>query len=160
MTLPYPWSLIKPTDKVVCLFVAAFGGRNDLAFVRESGAKMVAAIDLDAAKLQAMRANYPEEWVFAACNGFGALVSAMDNEAAHCDVLTSDPWSGDMEQTCVEVIDAMLKVARRVVIFGCSEHHKDAAVREFAVKGHAVTVTPRDGSPKLQTYWLTVEIGA
>lgn len=110
----FPTDVLRPSDATLSLFVAAFGGRQDCAHLRDAGVLAAMCVDNDREKLDAMRGRYPESWTFVCGDGFEFI----DNARGKWDVLTLDPWGGEMQGFVRERLPKLLAMTRRTLILG------------------------------------------
>lgn len=155
--MTFPVHLLRPDDVTLCLFCAAFGGRQDAAYLRDAGVKSVLCIDNDAEKLAAMRPLYPRTWVFEADDAFGLLDDLTSQE--RFDVVTADPWSGTMQAEVTKRIPKLLAITRRVLILGCTRDGWDTTRQALetagAAKWQSFLRNPQNGA-----VWVAVERAA
>lgn len=128
--MSFPVELLRPEDSAICFFVAAFGGRQDLHYLRLAGLKDVIAIDNDSEKLHALIPQYPKDWTFSDDDGFAAIrdiAAKIASPAVAADVITLDPWTGDMTQRVIDHLPVLSRLAKRVLVVGVGVEQEKAA---------------------------------
>ena len=124
--ITFPKEYLRPTDKVVCLFSAAFGGVHDVKYVHEAGVKDCIMVDWDEEKLAAMKYDYTK--VKADC--FSFIDECVDNGALF-DVVISDQWTQQIKIINTDYLERLKKITKRVLIVGCSQLYlNDNEVKE------------------------------
>lgn len=111
----YPTQTLIGHKDALCMFCAAWHGRNDAYWLADAGL-ITTCVDLDATKLEQMAAIYPDGWTFSEWDAFAfAEVSA---ERGHqWDVVSLDPFTNLIPQ-CVDMVPLWCQLARHVVILG------------------------------------------
>lgn len=112
MKTGFPKEYIKPSDSVLCLFAAAFGGENDVRHIADIGCREVMMVDTDRAELEDMELVYDYS---IHCGDVFDFIQTMGDY----DVIVCDQWSVQDEQ--VHRIAGYLKSHCRVLILGCTE---------------------------------------
>lgn len=151
--MSFPVHLLRPTDTALCLFVAAFGGVQDVAFLRDAGVKKALAIDIDAQKVHAMRPLYPLEWTFLVADVYSWLQDRLNRNDCTYDLVTSDPWSGDADHIMRYFLPELIALTRRVLIYGVGNAALAPAIERMRSCGVEPTVITRTDLAS----WLVVE---
>jgi hypothetical protein len=110
---PYPAHLLEGCDTGLCLFAAAFLGHNDAIHFAEAGI-VGTCLDVDEARLQAMRAIYPREWSFHTADAWEWARGARE-EAFVWDVVSADSFTGAMLRRSLDSLDLWCSLARELV---------------------------------------------
>lgn len=113
---PFPFQLLEECETGLCLFAAAFHGRNDAIHFAMSGVRTT-CVDRDGSRLADMRAVYPEDWAFVEADAW-TYAEAARREEVVWDAVCVDPFTGDAMDRSMETIDLWLSLARRVAIIG------------------------------------------
>jgi hypothetical protein len=127
--MTFPVHVIRPGDNVLCVFSAAFLGRNAEAYIRDAGHLQVTCVDSDAAKLEEMRPLYPPEWKFVAADAHEFRRLSLSESR---DVVVLDPWTQHVAREMVKLPE-WCALARRAIIVG-------ATSAWFAEMGYPPTV--------------------
>lgn len=112
--MTFPIHAIRPGDDVLCVFSAAFLGRNAEAYIRDAGHLRVTCVDSDAAKLAEMRPLYPPEWSFIVADA----ASMLNSPTSH-DVVVLDPWTQHVGREMGRLL-AWCALTRRSLIVGAT----------------------------------------
>lgn len=112
--IPFPIHLLRPGDRVLCVFSAAFLGRNAEAYIRDAGHLDVTCVDHDKAKLDEMAKLYPAEWTFVCAD---AWTYPATQPPLSFDVVVLDPWTQHVDRV-MDAASEWAALARRVVVFG------------------------------------------
>lgn len=157
--MSFPVEFLRPGDEIVCVFSAAFLGKNAEVYIRDAGHKRVTCVDLDAAKLEEMRPAFPNSWEFVAADAYLWMPAA---PLRSCDVLVLDPWTGDMG-TVMRQIGAWSMIARRLVIVGvCAAWAEEERVGDmglwFADRGLTLLRFPLRSDYRGGVYWAVCEV--
>lgn len=114
--MSFPKELLRETDEALCLFSAWYGGQQDAKFLRDAGLASVTCVDNDKKKLEAMKPAYPATWKFVEEDAFVAITRS---SPGGFDVVTADPWSGDLDVQVRAWLPRLVAITRRVLILGC-----------------------------------------
>jgi hypothetical protein len=115
----FPLQVIKPTDKVLSLFCAAYGGQQDVHHIFLAGVTKCTMVDIDDVKLKAMRFSYDR-----LCADCFEIIDRFYVSGEKFDVVVSDHWTGQDEKIHGDYL-AKLKVLAPVRILGiCSKYLK------------------------------------
>lgn len=109
---PYPTWALKGCETALIVFAAEFGGMNDAAWIVEAGLRAT-CVDVNAEKLEAMRAFYRDDWEYV-CNDAYAFAAMTEGQ---WDVVSLDPFTNHF-RACADNIAAWCRLARRAVIIG------------------------------------------
>lgn len=85
----FPSHVLKPKDKVLSLFTAAFGGQQDIKFIHKAGIKTCLMVDINTASLNRMEYNYQK-----LCADCFETIDRIFETKEKFDVVTSDHWTG------------------------------------------------------------------
>lgn len=151
--MTFPVHLLRKEDTVLCLFCAAFGGRQDAAFLRDAGLKRVRCVDRDVVKIQEMAPLYPD-FSFATDDVFEMLWGVKEpvDEFRRWDVITADPWTGNMDERLRGFLPALLAMTKRVLILGCGVGEVEKTAKALSDLGHLVQRIKRSDT----AFWLVV----
>lgn len=108
----YPTDLLDGCETALCLFSAAWHGRQDVYWLAKAGL-VGTCVDLDGEKLAEMQAVYPDGWEFVEAD----VYDYVHDQPREWDVVTLDPWTGQFER-CADMIDVWCSLATKVVILG------------------------------------------
>lgn len=109
----FPVESLEGCETALIVFAAAFGGRNDAAYIRDAGL-LATCVDHDGDKLRAMAGDYPEDWRFIVGDAFTLL----DAPYRTFDVVTLDPWTGVMMERTLARLADFARLARKRLIAG------------------------------------------
>jgi O-antigen/teichoic acid export membrane protein len=110
----FPRAAFADATSAACFFGAAFHGRNDAVHLADAGLADVLVVDVDDAKLAAMRAVYPPSWRFVVGDAY-AVARDMADRGERADLVVADAWQSE----CARALDELplwLSVARRRVL--------------------------------------------
>lgn len=116
----FPKEYLKSTDKVLCLFSAAFGGRQDVQYVYDAGVEDCIMIDNDVEKLAALQ--FPYKKIEYDC--FKYIDECVRLEERF-DVVISDQWTQQMAIINTDYLERLKQITKRVLIIGCSQIYLD-----------------------------------
>lgn len=152
--MTFPVELLRPSDTAMCLFVAAFGGAQDLRYVRDAGVVDAICIDTDGEKLAAMKPDYPASYVFHRGDAYQMVLRMARRDYRRWpDVVTADPWSGDADVMMRTVLLPLTMIARRALILGCGNAERAETIRALRILGYQPRVIDRTGL----ACWIVVE---
>lgn len=113
MKTGFPTELISASDRVLCLFAAAFHGQNDVRNLHQIGCENVVLVDIDMKKLTetAILFDYPYICV--------DVLKHIRNGGSFgkYDVIISDHWTGEMEEMMDANIDRLKTMALKFLIY-------------------------------------------
>lgn len=113
-THEFPVDVLEGCETALVLFAAAFGGAQDAAFIRDAGLRAV-CVDTNDDALAAMTSDYPPDWHFATADAFSFCGWPIGEP---WDVVTLDPFCGDMMDRTIDHLPDFCKLARKAVICG------------------------------------------
>ena len=154
--MTFPAELLRKDDTALCLFCAAFGGRQDAVFLRDAGLRDVTCVDIDGEKLNAMKPSFPTSWEWRQSDAFAVI----DEAVTQWDVVTVDAWS-NLEDQVLSRFDKLLSMTKRVLVVGVSMPRLEAmgidpSRASSSLLGHNVTFRKRS-SYLGGTYWIVME---
>jgi hypothetical protein len=117
----FPKEYIRSSDKVLCLFSAAFGGSQDVRYVYDAGVKDCVMVDND--KIKLLELKFPYTKVEGDC--FNFIDECVKNNEKY-DVVISDQWTQQMEIINTNYLERLKQITKRVLIIGCSQIYLDA----------------------------------
>ncbi len=112
----YPTDLLAGCDSALLLFGAAFLGINDAIHFAAAGLAEVTVVDIDAERLDAMRALYPRSWELVAADAFD-FVQRRHAAGERYDIVSADPTTPLMPR-CRDELPILCALARRAVVLG------------------------------------------
>jgi hypothetical protein len=119
----YPVHLLNYGETGLCLFAAAFLGKNDAIHMARMGMR-VTCVDTDAAKLGSMERHYPADWTFIVGDAWDVAENALllcrdaggfDSPTPMYDVVSVDTFTGDATDRSIETLDLWCSLAHRLV---------------------------------------------
>ena len=111
----YPVHLLREGDTGLCLFAAAFLGRNDAIHMARNN-MVVTCVDTDVDRLREMSALYPDDWEFVTMDAWEFAAWAPESRDHNTyDVVSVDTFTGDATDRSLESLDLWCSLARRVV---------------------------------------------
>lgn len=113
----FPSHVIKPKHRVLSLFVAAFGGVQDVKFVHAAGVKECVMVDMNAASLKRM--EYPYHKL---CSDCFEVIDRIHASKEKFDVITSDHWTGQDGQIHSKYFEKLRDIAPTLIL-GISQHY-------------------------------------
>lgn len=117
----FPEQYLKDTDRVLSLFCAYFGGKQDIIYIKKAGIKDCIMIDHNEEKLTAM--DYPEYTsILGDCFEY---IDKYINEGKEFDVVISDQWTNQMVIINKNYLDKLKRITKRILIVGCSQEYID-----------------------------------
>lgn len=116
----FPRDVLEGAEMALCLFSAAFWGRQDAYWMAEAGIKTT-CVDLDGDKLREMMAVYPKDWAF---RQMDAWELHPDKTPVRYDVVSLDPFT-DLFQRVADSLPQWCALALQAVILG---HGTDTVV--------------------------------
>lgn len=115
----FPIEYVSDNDKVLCLFSAAFGGKNDVLHLVEKGVKNVYVLDNDYHKLIDLSRNTGYKMLY--WDAFTYL-----NQADTVfDVIISDHYTNVDERIHKEYFERLKRMCRKWLILGIAQKYMD-----------------------------------
>jgi hypothetical protein len=143
----YPVELLEGRSNGLLLFAAAFLGVNDAIHFAIAGLDAT-LVDVDAARLEEMRALYRDDrWRWIVGDAWAFAREARD-AGAKWDVVSVDTFTGDAERRSLDDLEAWTSLARHAVTVTAT---RDAAYR--VPRRWTARILPRSPS----AYWLVLE---
>jgi hypothetical protein len=142
----YPRHVLEGAETALCVFAAAFLGRQDAHWLNEAGLQ-VDCIDIDLPRLERMKALYPESWRYLCVDAFDFA----KNTGGMWDVVSVDCPTGAF-QRCADMIGTWCDLARQAVILGTGH---DTALTP--PPGWKLTDFRRRSDFKGGVYWAVLE---
>jgi len=143
----YPTDLLTGCETALVLFAAAFGGRQDAAFIADAGLAAT-CVDQDGDRLLEMAINYPAGWEFVHRD----VYEFVREETRRWDVVSADPWTTQFDR-CADLLPTLCRLARRAVILGTGPGTILGAADGWRETSRVHRSDYRGG-----TYWATVEL--
>lgn len=141
----FPICEIKPTDRILCLFAAAFLGENDVQHIKQHGCTDVVIVDTDYGKLMQL----------ADMTGYDAVCMNAFLYIDRCDtmfdVVVSDQWTGMDGLIHGDYLEKIKAISKRVAIIGVSGSYADTANID---KGTLLKRSDHEGG----VYWRVVHV--
>lgn len=144
----YPREALPGLETALCLFCAAFGGRQDCVWVADAGLTGI-GVDLDQERLDAMAPLYPVGWEFV-CSDVWEFASRRFAEGATYDLVNLDPPSNLFDWVAGDV-DLWAALADRLLVIGCGSGRTPAIPDGWKLHSRTLRST-RNG-----TLWVTLE---
>lgn len=113
----FPSHVLKPSHKVLSLFSAAFGGKQDVKFIHEAGVKTCLMVDINAASLKLM--DYPYEKICADCF---EMIDRIYERKEKFNVVVSDHWTGQDTKIHGEYFEKLRSIAPILILGICQTH--------------------------------------
>lgn len=117
----FPTDLLAGADSAICFFGAGFLGRNDVVHLWAAGVRNVMVVDTDESKLSEMHDAYEGlNWGFATCDAYAWAKSSQSpfvRERFTNDIVTVDPWTGDVAKA-LNSLPLWLSLTRRALVIG------------------------------------------
>lgn len=110
---PYPADMLQGCDTGLCLFSAAFGGRNDAIHFARYGLTTT-CVDRDSARLEQMREVYPDDWTFLVSDAWDFAETCVA-EDVWFDAVSVDTFLGVACDRSLESLDLWCSLARKCV---------------------------------------------
>ena len=146
----FPRHALRGSRTALCLFAAAFGGKQDAAWLEEAGLRTT-CVDTDEARLREMRDVYPDAWEFVHGDAL-EVISRYAEEGMRFDVVTADPFTGTTMEATAEAIRELCAVARELVIVGV-----DRWTTIDAPAGWQIVDTRKRSTFKGGTFWVVLQ---
>lgn len=144
----YPVELVEDADSALILFAAAFMGRNDAIHFATEGVRDVTLVDIDAGRLELMRALYrDDDWVWRAGDAW-EVARELAEAGRKFDVVSVDTFTGEAEEKSLGSLGLWTSLANDAVVVTASS---DSAYR--APAGWSTRIVWRS----LHVYWLVLE---
>ncbi len=141
----FPRDVLYGMEDALVFFAAGFYGSQDAFWIAEAGMRAT-CIDIDAAKLEAMKAVYPNDWTWIVAN-----VWEDDVTYPEADVVTVDCGSQDFERVAAYA-DRFCALARHFAILGTGENSMLVAPPGFELN-RLIKRSDYAGG----TYWAALE---
>lgn len=119
----YPTDVLAGCETGLCVFSAAFFGRQDAWYMAKAG-MVVDCVDTDAVRLTQMAAVYPDGWHYISEDAFEYAEQA-SREGVEYDVVSLDPFTNLFDR-CAETLPLWCSLATRAVVLGSRETPPDA----------------------------------
>lgn len=148
----FPAAALEGCETALCLFSAAYLGRQDAYWVARAGLDAT-CVDIDGAKLDEMKPLYPSGWGWAQADVFEWAEMNRDNLFAHWDVVTLDPFTGLFER-CANELPLWCSLANKSVVLG---HGNYRLTRPAAPDGWTMTDIIKRSDFKGGVYWLVFQ---
>lgn len=113
---PFPVHALEGCETALVVFAAAFGGAQDAAHIRDAG-MWALCVDSDSHAMDEMRMDYPYDWSFFRGDAFAWLDYNLKRGDVY-DVVTLDPFTGDLMDRTIEALPDWCRLARKTVIVG------------------------------------------
>jgi hypothetical protein len=111
---PYPTYLLETAETGLCLFSAAFMGHNDVVHFALEDVRTT-CVDVDAEKLDAMAALYPDDWAFVCADAWEFAKDAAEN-GVRWDVVSVDTFRGNATERSLANLDVWCAIADKAVV--------------------------------------------
>ena len=109
----FPAHLLQHGDTGVCLFSAAFLGRNDAIHMARQD-MTVTCVDVDSRRLAEMEVMYPDDWEFVTGDAW-EFAEAARAQGRVWDVVSVDTFTGSATVRSLRSLDLWCSIAVRVV---------------------------------------------
>ena len=109
----FPAYLLRHGDTGLCLFSAAFLGRNDAIHMARQE-MVVTCVDIDTARLAQMSAMYPPDWSFVPGDAWGFALAA-EERGDMWDVVSVDTFTGNATERGLASLELWCSLATRVM---------------------------------------------
>ena len=109
----FPAHLLRHGDTGVCLFSAAFLGRNDAIHMARQD-MTVTCVDVDGRRLAEMHQMYPDDWEFVTGDAW-EFAEAARAQGRMWDVVSVDTFTGNATFRGLASLDLWCSIAGRVV---------------------------------------------
>ena len=106
----YPVHLLEGCETGLCLFAAAFLGRNDVAHFEEAGV-WTTCVDTDEERLGQMSFYYPNVWNFVPADAW----EFAEEQFGQWDAVSVDPFTGDAANAALASLPVWTTLARKFV---------------------------------------------
>lgn len=113
----FPSSVLNPKLKVLSLFVAAYGGQQDIEFIHKAGVKTCLMVDLNAKSLGLMA--YPYHKV---CGDCFEMIDKIYESKEKFDVITSDHWTNQDEKIHGPYFEKLSAIAPTLILGICQRY--------------------------------------
>lgn len=107
----FPIHVLNPKQKVLSLFVAAYGGQQDIVYVHKAGVKTCLMVDLNARSLSLM--TYPYQKV---CGDCFQMIDKIFDSKEKFDVITSDHWTGQDQKIHGPYFEKLKSIAPTLIL--------------------------------------------
>lgn len=147
----YPGKTLATSKTALCLFTAAWLGRQDVYWLAKQGLTGT-CVDEAGERLERMRELYPEGWEFVTGDAYEYAQAALE-EGRQWDVVNLDPWTTQFSR-CAELLDTWTTLARKVVIMGFGNYR---AVRPEGPEGWTRTHDIMRSDFRGGVWWLVFQ---
>ncbi len=118
---PYPAQYLEGLETALCLFGAAFEGRNDAVHMWEYGIR-TNVVDVDFGALSKMRRLYPDDWQFVNVDAWEYAEAARREELVF-DVVSVDTFTGNAELRSLASLELWTSIAGYLVTLTATPGH-------------------------------------
>ena len=108
----FPTWVLDDCKRALILFAAGFHGKQDAFWIAEAGIRAT-CVDTDVKRLREMIPLYPKTWTFRNMDAYEYARTC----APGYDLVTLDPWSGQM-QDVADALPLWCKAAGKTVVLG------------------------------------------
>lgn len=143
MKAGFPIDVLTPDMSALCLFCAAFGGKQDVEFIHKAGIKDVILVDNDPIRLNTVSSKYGYNQFLA--DAF-MLIDEINESETMFDVVVCDQWTPQDDEVWSR-LPRLKQIARKYLILGCHSDRLDA---------EGETYYRSDGNGG--TYWKLIKI--
>lgn len=144
---PFPSEILLGAESGLCLFSAAFLGRQDAVHFARAGISTV-CVDQDSSKLAEMLSIYPDDWTFV-CSDAWSFAEQLHRSDYVFDVVAVDPFTGDALDRAMATLDLWCSLARRALVMTITDGHPFSVPRG----GWKHRIVPRSDL----AHWLVLE---
>lgn len=131
---PYPAQYLEGLETGLCLFGAAFQGRNDAIHFHEYGLR-TNVVDTDFGALSKMRKLYPSDWQFFHVDAWDYAEAAAREELVF-DAVSVDTFTGDAELRSLASLELWTSIASYLVTITATPGHPFDVPDGWAVSRH------------------------
>lgn len=110
----FPRDILRDSKTALCVFAAEWHGRQDAYWLYEAGLTTT-CVDLNDQKLDEMKRVYPDTWQF---HSVDAFTFVQESAGLRWDVVTADPFTGEMMDRCHFDLKRWCGLANETVIMG------------------------------------------
>lgn len=141
----YPGAAIRGHETALCLFCAAWHGRQDAYWLADAGLRTT-CVDFDEGRLREMHDIYPDDWEFLVGDAF----DTKHWRNMQWDVVSLDPFSNLFDR-CAENLPLWCSLANHVVILGMDDRPLEAP------DGWRITDRRKRSDYLGGVYWVVLE---
>lgn len=113
----FPSHVLKPSHKVLSLFSAAFGGKQDVKYIHEAGVENCLLVDINAACLSRM--DFPYQKLCADCFEF---IDKAHAKREKFDIIVSDHWTGQDKEIHGTYFEKLSQMAPILILGICQQY--------------------------------------